>query len=105
MVITLTDENFEAEVLNYDKPVLVDFWASWCGPCKMVSPVIDELANEYEGKIKVGKVNVDEYSSLAAKYQVMSIPTVFMFKDGEPAEKLVGARPKREYETVFAKYV
>ncbi len=92
MVNELTKSNFEQEVMLSDKPVLVDFWASWCGPCKMVSPIIDSLAEEYEGKIKVCKVNVDAESELASAFAVVSIPTVVLFKDGKIASKSVGAR-------------
>ena len=92
--IELTAENFEQEVLNADKTVLVDFWASWCGPCKMLSPVIEEIADE-RSDIKVGKVNIDEYPELAQKYGVMSIPTVLVIKDGEEVNKSVGAVPQK----------
>ena len=89
--IKLTSDNFEAEVLNSDMPVLVDFWASWCGPCKMMGPVVEKLAEELDGKIKVGKVNVDEEGDLAARYDVQSIPMFAYFKDGKIVEKKVGA--------------
>ena len=94
-VITITKENFQQEVLASDKPVLLDFWASWCGPCRMVSPIVDEIAEERED-IKVGKVNVDEESELAARFRVMSIPTLVVMKDGEIVNQSVGARPKAQ---------
>ncbi|MDK2991050.1 MAG: thioredoxin 1 [Clostridiales bacterium] len=97
-VITLTADNFDDEVLKSDKPVLVDFWAAWCGPCRMVSPIIDELAADYAGKIKVGKVNVDEQRSIAERYRIMSIPTIYLFKNGQPVDKIIGARPKADFE-------
>lgn len=92
--VILTKNNFESEVLNSDIPVLVDFWASWCGPCMMLSPVIAELAEEFEGKIKVGKVNVDEENELAMQYRVASIPTLLLFKNGQLANTSVGFMPK-----------
>lgn len=93
-VTTLTDKNFESEVIKSDKPVLVDFWAEWCGPCKMIAPIIDEIAADLSGKLKVTKLNVDEAQELAAKFNVMSIPTLLVFKDGEPVEQIVGAMGK-----------
>ncbi len=92
-VITLTAENFRTEVLESDKPVLVDFWAAWCGPCRMLSPVVDEIAEE-TASIKVGKVNVDEQPALAEQFGVSSIPTLILFKDGKAVETSVGVRPK-----------
>lgn len=89
-VLTITAENFEAEVLQSTKPVLVDFWAAWCGPCRMFSPIVDEFAEENPEAVKVGKLNVDEQPDLAGRYGVMSIPTAILFKNGEPAATLVG---------------
>ena len=99
--ITLTQENFEDEVINSDIPVLVDFWAAWCGPCKMLAPVIEEIAEEYGDKIKVGKVNVDEEAALSIKFGVMSIPTVILFENGEVKESAIGYRPKEELVQIF----
>lgn len=95
-VINLTDANFASEVLNSTVPVLVDFWAPWCGPCIQLSPVIDEIANERVGKAKVGKVNVDESPALAGQFRVNSIPALIFFKGGQPAGQLVGRQPKAE---------
>lgn len=94
-VLTITKENFESEVLQSDKPVLLDFWAVWCGPCRMVSPIVDEIANERDD-IKVGKINVDEQSELAQQFGVLSIPTLVVMKNGAIANKAVGALPKDE---------
>ena len=103
MVKVLTVENFEKEVLQVAEPVLVDFWAPWCGPCRMVSPIIDELAEEYAGKAVVGKVNIDEQEALALQYNVMVIPTVMVFKNGEVIEQVSGAYPKAHFEEMLQK--
>jgi thioredoxin 1 len=102
MVKELTKTNFNETIMT-EKIVLVDFWASWCGPCRMVSPIIDQIAEEYDGKITVGKVNVDDEGALAAEYAVVSIPTVVLFKDGKQAEKLVGAHSFDDYADMIDK--
>lgn len=98
MALTFTDENFEEEVLKSDVPVLVDFYADWCGPCKMMTPIIDELYEDFDGKIKVGKVNTDENTDITAQYEVMSIPTLVLIKNGEEVDRIIGVRPKSELE-------
>ena len=97
-IVTLTQDNFETEALKSAAPVLVDFWAEWCGPCKMIAPLLDELADEYDGKVKVGKVNVDEQQALAAEYGVRAIPTLLVFQNGQVADQIVGARSKRDFK-------
>jgi thioredoxin 1 len=91
-----TDSNFESEVLKSDKPCLVDFWAEWCGPCRMVSPIVDEIAKEYAGKLKVGKLNVDNNSQTAVKYGIMSIPSLLFFSGGKVVDQIIGAVPKKQ---------
>ncbi|MGJ8634013.1 MAG: thioredoxin [Luteolibacter sp.] len=96
MATNLTDANFQSEVIDSDQPVLVDFWAEWCGPCKMISPVLDQLSGEIEGKAKIGKVNVDEARELAVKYNVKSIPLLLFFKNGEVKDQIVGANVTKD---------
>lgn len=101
MVNQFTSDNFDTEVLKSDKPVFVDFFADWCGPCKMMSPVIEKLSDEFDGKIKVGKVNVDDYPELAEKYNVMSIPNMVFIKNGEVVDRVIGAIPKAAMKQKF----
>jgi len=96
LISALTQDNFEKEVLQSATPVLVDFWAEWCGPCKMIAPLLDELADEYDGKVKIGKVNIDEQQSLAAQYGIRAIPTLLLINKGQVAEQMVGAKSKRD---------
>src|SRR5260370_38927520 len=93
-ILTLTGTNFDEEVLKSPVPVLVDFWAEWCGPCKMVAPILDELASEYDGKVKIGKANIDEFQALATEYGIRAIPTLLLFKDGKVADHICGLSSK-----------
>ena len=102
-VLELTSENWHSEVLQSSVPVLVDFWAVWCGPCRMIAPTIEQLAQEYAGKIKVGKVNVDDQQELAVQYRINSIPQVFLFKNGQVVDRLTGAQPKSAYVAAINK--
>ena len=96
--LNFTDQDFKTEVLESSQPVIVDFWAPWCGPCRIVGPIIEELATEYAGKVKIGKINVDENSQTAGRYGVMSIPSVVFFKNGQPVRTMVGAQSKENYK-------
>ncbi len=100
-VKTLTDATFDDEIGKSTTPMIVDFWAPWCGPCRMVGPIIDEIAQEHGDKVAIGKVNVDENPGIAGKLGIMSIPTIILFKDGEPAKKVIGARSKADFEREF----
>ncbi|MBM4342014.1 MAG: thioredoxin [Deltaproteobacteria bacterium] len=102
---TFTDNNFQAEVLQSDKPVLVDFWAVWCGPCRMVGPIVDQLADEYAGRVKVGKVDVDSNQRIAASYHISSIPTLMVFKGGQVVEQVLGAQPKQRIAALLDRHV
>lgn len=99
--LTLTDSNFKSEVLQSKTPVLVDFWAEWCGPCRMVAPVVEKIAHTYAGKIKVGKLNVDDNSEIPAQYGVQSIPTLILFKDGEEANRMVGYQSEQKLKSTI----
>lgn len=103
--VVITNANFEEEVLKSPLPVMIDFWAAWCGPCKVLSPLVEELAKEYEGKIKVGKVNVDEENDLSTNYQILSIPTLKFFKGGQEVGEIVGAAPRTTIEAEIKKHI
>ena len=102
-LLEVTDETFDGEIINSDLPAVVDFWAAWCGPCKMVSPVVEELANEYKGKIKVAKMDVDQNRGTPARFGIRNIPTLIFFKGGEVAQTIVGAQPKSHIEEELKK--
>ena len=97
-IVTLTDSNFDSEVIKSATPVLVDFWAPWCGPCKMLPPILDELATEYNGRVKIGKVNVDDHQPLAAQYNVNAVPTLLIFKQGQVIDQVIGLKSKKDYK-------
>ncbi|MDR2952144.1 MAG: thioredoxin [Treponema sp.] len=99
--VKITQDNFQSEVLQSPVPALLDFWAPWCGPCKMISPVLDQIAEEYDGRLKVCKINVDEESALAEQHGIVSIPMLVLYKNGEPAAQKTGAAPKHEIEALF----
>src|SRR5260370_19287224 len=100
-IVVLTQENFSKEVIESPQPVLVDFWAEWCGRCKMLAPILDELAQEYDGRVRIGKVNIDEHQNLAAQFGIRSIPTLLLFQQGQVADQIVGLRSKRDLKTSF----
>jgi thioredoxin 1 len=102
-ITTITDTNFEGEVLKSSQPVLIDFWATWCGPCRAIAPVVEQLAKEYAGKLKVGKVNIDEHPKTPTTYDVRSIPTLLLFKDGKVVGQIVGAVPRPKIEDLIKK--
>jgi thioredoxin 1 len=104
-LMEFTDQSFEQEVLKSDKPVLVDFWAVWCGPCRMIAPTVEALANDYAGKAKIGKMNVDDHGSVPQKYGIRSIPTLLLFKDGQVKEQLVGAQSRETIENAIKKHL
>jgi thioredoxin 1 len=104
-LVEFDDNNFDTEALSADKPVLVDFWAPWCAPCRMVGPIIEELANSYSGKLKVGKLNTDDSPGVASRYGIMSIPTILLFKNGEIVDRIVGAVPKKDFEKMLSMHI
>ena len=102
-IITVTTSNFDQEVLKSPAPVLIDFWAEWCGPCKMVAPILDELSAEYDGKVKIGKVNIDDHQDLATQYNIRAIPTLLLFKGGQVVDQIVGLRSKKDFKAKLDK--
>ena len=104
-VVTFTDENFQSEVLGSKEPVLVDFWAAWCGPCRNIAPLVDQLAAEYKGKLKVGKLDVDAHQNVPQKYNVLSIPTLLLFKNGQVADQVVGSVPKATLDAMVKRAI
>lgn len=104
-IVYLSSESFEEEVLKSDLPTLVDFWAPWCGPCVMMAPILEEAASEWEGKLKICKLNVDDAMDIARSYQIQSIPTMMLFENGEVAKRIVGARPKKAFVEEFQSWV
>ncbi|MDD2578620.1 MAG: thioredoxin [Clostridia bacterium] len=105
MALTITTENFDEQVMKSDQPVLLDFWAVWCGPCRMVAPTVDKLAEDYNGRVVVGKINVDEETELAEQFKVMSIPTLYIMKQGQVVERMIGARPYEELAAVLDRHL
>ncbi|HSE83707.1 MAG TPA: thioredoxin [Thermodesulfobacteriota bacterium] len=104
-IVELSDSSFENEVIKSDKPVLVDFWAPWCGPCRILAPIVEEIAESYTGKLKVGKLNVDDNQEITMRYRIRSIPTLILFKNGQALDQIIGAVPKTEIEKVVKKAI